>query len=103
MRPTEVALHMSLTLQPLAEMVMQQRLIDDWLRAQGALLAAEQELTELLVLFSEGVVPESEVDRTRRLVEERRLLALAVNERVIVRGDQGLAAQVPVDRRARTR
>lgn len=82
---------------------MQQRLIDDWLRAQGALLAAEQELTDLLVLFSEGVVPESEVDRTRRVVEERRLLAVAVNERVIVRADAGTAARVSVDRRARTR
>ena len=61
---------------------MKQRLIDDWLRAQGALLAAEQELTDMVLLFSEGVVPESEVDRTRRLVEEQRLLAVAVNERV---------------------
>ena len=82
---------------------MQQRLIDDWLRAQGALLDAKRELTDLLVLFSEGVVPESEVDRMRRLVEERRLLAVAVNERVSIRGDAGAAARVAADRRAQPR
>lgn len=54
----------------------------DWLRVHRDLLEAERMFSEKLRLYADGLVSREELEAARGVVEDQRLLAAAVNERV---------------------
>lgn len=54
----------------------------DWLRVHRELLEAERVFSEKLRLYADGLVTPEELEAARGVVEDHRLLASAVNERV---------------------
>ena len=54
----------------------------DWLRVHRDLLEAEKAFSEKLRLYADGLISREELDAARGVVDDHRLLASAVDERV---------------------